>query len=207
MERFEIMSKYKVGEEMIEIDEGMKAEAKMMQETLREVKEQYKINNTLQVKYIDKNITPMKKIDGGDLVDIRVSRVFDCKYNYQTKKLEMTEKEFPYQYNQGDTIFFKLGFAMKMPPRKKANVYPRSGMFKNYGFLLTNSVGQIDNAFQGNADEWGAMMYCTRDGEINYDDRILQFEVVNRTMENIKFEIVENLQGEDRGGYSSTGIK
>lgn len=80
-------------------------------------------------------------------------------------------------------------------------------MFKNYGFLLTNSVGQIDNAFQGNADEWGAMMYCTRDGEINYDDRILQFEVVNRTMENIKFEIVENLQGEDRGGYSSTGIK
>lgn len=119
MERFEIMSKYKVGEEMIEIDEGMKAEAKMMQETLREVKEQYKINNTLQVKYIDKNITPMKKIDGGDLVDIRVSRVFDCKYNYQTKKLEMTEKEFPYQYNQGDTIFFKLGFAMKMPPRKK----------------------------------------------------------------------------------------
>lgn len=201
------MSKYKVGEEMIEIDEGMKAEAKMMQETLREVKEQYKINNTLQVKYIDKNITPMKKIDGGDLVDIRVSRVFDCKYNYQTKKLEMTEKEFPYQYNQGDTIFFKLGFAMKMPPRKKANVYPRSGMFKNYGFLLTNSVGQIDNAFQGNADEWGAMMYCTRDGEINYDDRILQFEVVNRTMENIKFEIVENLQGEDRGGYSSTGIK
>jgi dUTPase len=201
------MSKYKVGDEMIEIDDGMKAEARMMQEALREAKEKERINNTLQVKYIDKNITRMRKIDGGDLVDIRVSKVFDCKYNYQTKKLEMTEKEFPYQYNQGDTLFFKLGFAMKMPPNKKANVYPRSGMFKNYGFLLTNSVGQIDNAFQGNTDEWGAMMYCTRDGEISYDDRILQFEVVNRTMENIKFKIVENLQGEDRGGYSSTGIK
>jgi dUTPase len=202
------MSKYKVGNEMIETEDiGFKAEAKMMQETLRQVKEQERINNLLQIKYIDKTITPMKKIDGGDLVDLRVSRVFDCKYNYQTKKLEMAEKKFPYQYNQGDTLFFKLGFAMKMPPNKKANVYPRSGMFKNYGFLLTNSVGQIDNAFQGNTDEWGAMMCCTRDGEINYDDRILQFEVVNRTMENIKFEIVENLQGEDRGGYSSTGIK
>lgn len=161
----------------------------------------------VQVKYIDKNITPMKKIDGGDLVDLRVSRVFDCKYNYDKKDMDMTEMQFPYKYKQGDTLFFKLGFAMKMPPNKKSNVYPRSGMFKNYGFLLTNSVGQIDNKFQGDKDEWGAMMYCTRDGEISYDDRILQFEVVDRVMENVEFEIVEQLGEVNRGGYSSTGTK
>ena len=151
----------------------------------------------LQVRYIDKNITPMQKIDGGDLVDLRVSRVF--------KNGE--ETTFPCKYKFGDTLFFKLGFSMKMPPNKKSNVYPRSGMFKNYGFILTNSVGQIDNKFQGNEDEWCAMMWCTRDGEINYDDRILQFEVVDRVMENVEFEIVEQLGDFNRGGYSSTGVK
>jgi len=151
----------------------------------------------LQVRYIDKNITPMEKIDGGDLVDLRVSRVFK----------NGVETTFPCKYSFGDTLFFKLGFAMKMPPNKKSNVYPRSGMFKNYGFILTNSVGQIDNKFQGNDDEWGAMVWCTKNGEINYDDRILQFEVVDRVMENVEFEIVEQLGDVNRGGYSSTGVK
>lgn len=151
----------------------------------------------IQVKYIDKNITPMVKKDGGDLVDLRVSRVL--------KNGE--EVSFPCEYKFGDTLFFKLGFAMKLPTNMKANAYPRSGMFKNYGFLLTNSVGQIDNSYSGNDDEWGAMMWCTRDGVINYNDRILQFEVVERTMENVLFEEVETLDENNRGGYSSTGVK
>lgn len=151
----------------------------------------------LQVKYIDKNITPIEKKDGGDLIDLRVSTV----------KRNGVKESFPCKYKKGDSLFFGLGFALKVPYNKKSNVYPRSGMFKNYGFLLTNSVGQIDNSYSGNDDEWKAMMYCTRDGEINYNDRILQFEVVDRTMENIEFEVVDNLDEANRGGYSSTGVK
>lgn len=151
----------------------------------------------LEVKYIDKNITKLQKVDGGDLVDLRVSRVFK----------NGKEAVFPCEYNFGDTLFFKLGFAMKMPPEKKANVYPRSGMFKNYGFILTNSVGQIDNKYQGNEDEWCAMVWCTRKGVIDYNDRILQFEVVNRVMENVIFKEVDELVSSNRGGYSSTGVK
>lgn len=151
----------------------------------------------LKVRYIDKNLTKMTKIDGGDLIDLRVSTV------RRNARLEA----FPCHYKKGDVLFFKLGFAMQMPSNKKANVYPRSGMFKNYGFILTNSVGQIDNKFQGNDDEWCAMMYCTRDGEIGYDERILQFEVVDRTMEDVIFTEVEQLGDVNRGGYSSTGVK
>lgn len=151
----------------------------------------------LQVRYIDKNITPLIKIDGGDLIDLRVSTV----------KKNGEKVSFPCKYKAGDVLFFGLGFAMKMPPNKKANVYPRSGMFKNYGFLLTNSVGQIDNSYCGSEDEWKAMVWCTRDGEINYNDRILQFEVVDRVMENVEFEIVDKLEDDCRGGYSSTGVK
>lgn len=161
----------------------------------------------LKIKYIDQKMTKLVKIEGGDLVDLRVSRVFKCNYNHETKNMDMKEFEFPLQYKAGDTLFFKLGFAMQMPPSKKANVYPRSGMFKNYGFILTNSVGQIDNKYQGDKDEWGAMVYCTRDGIINYDDRILQFEVVNRVMENVIFTEVDQLGSNNRGGYSSTGVK
>ncbi len=151
----------------------------------------------LEVRYIDKNMTKLQKFEGGDLVDLRVSRVFK----------NGKEASFPCEYKFGDTLFFKLGFAMKMPHEKKANVYPRSGMFKNYGFILTNSVGQIDNKFQGNDDEWCAMVWCTRDGRIEYNDRILQFEVVDRVMENVQFIEVDRLSDENRGGYSTTGVK
>ena len=162
---------------------------------LEEVKEKDEME--LKIKYIDKNMTKLEKIDGGDLIDLRVSRVF--------KNGE--EVSFPCEYKFGDTLFFKLGFAMKMPKGKKANVYPRSGMFKNYGFLLTNSVGQIDNAYQGDDDEWGAMMWCTRDGVIDYNDRILQFEVVDAVMDNVVFTEVEKLGDINRGSYGSTGVK
>jgi dUTP pyrophosphatase len=151
----------------------------------------------LQVRYIDKALTKMQKINGGDLVDLRASRI----------EVNGEQRTFPCEYKFGDTVFVKLGFAMKMPIEKKANVYPRSGTFKNYGLLLTNSVGQIDNKYQGNNDEWCGMFWATRDGIMNYDDRILQFEVVDRVMESVEFELTEELGEINRGGYSSTGIK
>ena len=151
----------------------------------------------LQVRYIDKNLTKMEKIEGGDLVDLRASKIF----------INGEERTFPCEYKFGDTVFVKLGFAMKMPLEKKANIYPRSGTFKNYGLLLTNSVGQIDNKYQGNEDQWCAMFWSTRDGVMNYDDRILQFEVVDRVMEKTTFELVEELGDINRGGYNSTGVR
>lgn len=150
----------------------------------------------LKVRYIDENLTKMEKIDKGDLVDLRASRIF----------VNGEEREFPCEYKFGDTVFVKLGFAMKMPEGYKANVYPRSGTFKNYGLLLTNSVGQIDNSYQGNDDEWCAMFYSTRMGVIDYNDRILQFEVVPQAMNNVAFNFVEELNDINRGGYSSTGV-
>ena len=151
----------------------------------------------IQVRYIDKNLTKMEKIDKGDLVDLRVSKV----------KVNGEEKEFPCTYKFGDTVFFKLGFALKLPQGYKANVYPRSSTFKNYGLLLTNSVGQIDNSYSGDGDEWCAMFYATRNGVINYDDRILQFEISPQQMNSIAFEFVEELDETNRGGYGSTGTK
>lgn len=162
----------------------------------------------LQVRYIDKKLTRMEKIDKGDLIDLRASRIFSCNYNYESKDMDMKEVSFPYNYKQGETIFVKLGFALKVPEEYMSKVHPRSGTFKNYGLLLTNSEGQIDNSYQGNDDEWCGMFYATRDGVMEYNDRILQFEVVPRTMQGVKIDFVEDLGTvENRGGYSTTGVK
>lgn len=152
----------------------------------------------LKIRYIDENLTKMQKIEKGDLIDLRASKI----------SINGEAKEFPCSYKAGDVIFIKLGFAMEMPKGYKANVYPRSSTFKNYGLILTNSVGQIDNAYNGNNDEWCGMFACLKDGEMNYDDRILQFEVVRTTMDDVEFEFVEELESKvDRGGYGSTGTK
>lgn len=187
---------FKDPETIIRVDFEDGAKFWFNSEDIEEIEEE---NNEmeLKIKYIDKNMTKLTKMDGGDLIDLRVSRVI--------KNGE--EVSFPCEYKFGDTLFFKLGFAMKMPKGKKANVYPRSGMFKNYGFLLTNSVGQIDNSYCGSDNEWMAMVWCTRNGIINYNDRILQFEVVNAVMDNVKFTEVEELEDKNRGSYGSTGVK
>lgn len=155
----------------------------------------------LQIRYIDKNLTKMVKTEKGDFIDARVSKI------YSFVDGELIERSFPYEYKKEETLFFKLGFAMKMPDNKLGKLYTRSGTFKNYGFLLTNGTGIIDNSFQGNGDEWCAMVWCTRDGIVGYDERVFQFEVVDRPMENVTLIEVDDLGNNNRGGYSSTGVK
>lgn len=152
----------------------------------------------LEVRYIDEKLTKMEKVEKGDLVDLRASKI----------SVNGVDKTFPCEYKIGDVVFVKLGFAMKLPKGYKANVYPRSSTFKNYGLILTNSVGQIDNSYNGNDDQWCAMFACLKDGKMNYDDRILQFEIARTTMDDIEFEFVEKLENlENRGGFGSTGIE
>lgn len=155
----------------------------------------------LKIRYIDKKLTKMVKTEKGDFIDLRVSKV----YSFIDGK--MIEKSFPYEYKKEEILFFKLGFAMQMPENKLGKLYARSGTFKNYGFLLTNGTGIIDNSYQGNDDEWCAMVWCTRDGVVGYDERVFQFEVVDRPMENVNFIEVEDLGDNNRGGYSSSGVK
>ena len=119
----------------------------------------------LKVKYIDNNLTKMEKIEKGDLIDLRVSKV---KINNEPIEFEGQ----PIYYRAGDVVFVKLGFAMEMPKGYKANVYPRSSTFKNYGLILTNSVGQIDGSYCGDTDEWCGMFYALKDGKLEYGDRL-----------------------------------
>lgn len=104
----------------------------------------------------------------------------------------------------GDFKLISLGVSVKLPIGYKANVYPRSSTFKNWGVLQTNSVGQIDNSYSGTNDIWKYPVYATRDTIINKGDRICQFEIVP-VMPKVEIEEVGVLNDIDRGGFGSTG--
>ena len=128
----------------------------------------------------------LEKIHKGDLIDLR-----------SAADIEMKKGEFK---------LIPLGVGMKLPEGYKANVYPRSSTFKNFGVIMTNSVGQIDNSYSGDNDEWKFPALAMRDTVIHKNDRICQFEI-QKIQPEIEFIEVEKLDDTDRGGVGSTGTK
>ncbi len=108
--------------------------------------------------------------------------------------------------NKGDFKLIPLGFALELPKGFEAHILPRSSTFKNHGIIQTNSMGIIDNSYNGNEDYWFFPAYALRDTIIEKEDRICQFRIV-RQMEVVKVLFVNELQNENRGGHGSTGSK
>lgn len=141
---------------------------------------------TIKIKYFDKEIDKIEKNNKGDLIDLRAAETVEMK--------------------KGDFKLIKLGVGMKLPDGYKANMYPRSSTYKNFGIILANSVGQIDNSYSGDNDEWRFPAIALRDTVIHKNDRICQFEI-QKIQPEITFEEVEHLDEESRGGIGSTGTK
>lgn len=141
---------------------------------------------TIKIKYFDNEIDKIEKINKGDLIDLRAAETVEMK--------------------KGDFKLIKLGVGMKLPDGYKANMYPRSSTYKNFGIILANSVGQIDNSYSGDNDEWRFPAIALRDTVIHKNDRICQFEI-QKIQPEITFEEVEHLDEESRGGIGSTGTK
>lgn len=93
---------------------------------------------------------------------------------------------------------------MKLPDGYKANVYPRSSTYNNFGIVLANGVCQIDNSYSGNEDQWMFPAIALRDTVINKNNRICQFEI-QKIQSDLEFIEVENLDAISRGGIGSTG--
>lgn len=139
----------------------------------------------IKIKYFSQEIEKLEYIDGkSDWIDLR---------SRQDLTLE-----------KGGFYLIPLGIGMEIPKGYEAHIVPRSSTFKNWGILQVNSVGVIDNSYCGDNDEWMMAVYATRDTTICKNDRICQF----RIMENqprIHFQEVKALDGNDRGGFGSTG--
>lgn len=140
----------------------------------------------IKIKYFDKEIDKVEKISKGDLIDLRAAETVEMK--------------------KGDFKLIPLGVGMKLPDGYKANIYPRSSTYKNFGIIQANSVGQIDNSYSGDTDEWRFPAIALRNTVIHKNDRICQFEI-QKIQPEIEFIEVEHLDEVSRGGIGSTGKK
>lgn len=139
----------------------------------------------IKIKYFDDEMPHLELIKGkSDWFDLRAAETIEL--------------------HKGDFAMIPLGVAMELPDGYEAHVVPRSSTFKKWGILQTNHMGVIDCSYCGDNDQWMMPVLATRDVVIQKYDRICQF----RIMENqpaVSFDIVEHLDGNDRGGFGSTG--
>lgn len=157
----------------------------------------------IKVKMIDSKLDRLRYT--GDWVDIRVSSVSDI----NSPKEEIEQNRLMMRSNQvitiksGDVIKIAHGFALELPEGFEAIIHPRSSLFKKTGLIFVSS-GVIDEGYNGDTDEWFSVWKATRDAPIFYDQRIAQFRIQKKQPE-LKFNFVETLGNEGRGGHGSTG--
>ena len=143
------------------------------------------MNKTIKIKYHTDEIEKLRYIDGkSDWIDLRASEDVGLK--------------------AGEFKLISLGVSMELPKGYEAHVVPRSSTFKTWGILQTNSIGIIDESYCGDNDIWKMPVYATRDTTIHKNDRICQFRI-EKHQPVIKFKEVEHLEGEERGGFGSSG--
>lgn len=125
---------------------------------------------------------------------------------------------------KGRPSLVSLGVSMKLPSGCIAKIYDRSSTPKKHKVQLANSVGIIDNSYNSSKDIWKYQALTTRIGNgtetnIKAGTRICQFEICLSQRATVgqklkwlltsgyEFKYVDFLDGEERGGFGSTGTK
>ena len=110
------------------------------------------------------------------------------------------------ELHAGQFYLISLGISMQLPEGYEALVVPRSSTFKNWGILQTNSVGVIDEDYCGTDDIWRFPCFATRESNISKGDRICQFRIFKHQPP-LAMNMRAKLEGDNRGGFGSTGVK
>lgn len=161
----------------------------------------------IKIKYVNKDLPKLKFIDKGEWIDL-----------YSAKELSITSPKV----TKSNIVEFNgykipLNVCMQLPKHFEANIVPRSSSYRNYGILLSNNFGVLDNSYSGDNDEWSFDAIFLKKGLISVGDRIAQFRInVSQKApflvklkwlftSKIIFEEVTKLNNPDRGGFGSTG--
>lgn len=139
----------------------------------------------IKIKYHSDKIEKLRYIDGkSDWIDLRAAEDVEMKV--------------------GDFKLISLGISVKLPEGYEMIIAPRSSTFKNFGIIQTNSIGVVDETYSGDNDIIKMPVLAMRNTTIHVNDRICQFRIIKH-QPTITFDEVEHLDGEDRGGFGSTG--
>lgn len=130
------------------------------------------------------DVKPIEMMPNGDWVDLRAA-----------EDVNMWEGEYR---------LISLGVSMKLPEGYEAHIVPRSSTFRHWGIIQANHMGVVDNSYCGNNDIWKFPAIALRDTTIYKNERICQFRIVKK-QPTLKFNEVDKLTDEDRGGFGSSG--
>lgn len=138
----------------------------------------------IKIRIVRPGVTLPEKIQKGDWIDLRAAE--------------------DVHGATGEYKLIPLGVAMELPEGYEAIVAPRSSTYKLHGALLANSIGVIDESYKGNNDEWHFPALFMREGVVRKNERICQFRILKHQPE-LTFRVVPCLEGDNRGGFGSTG--
>lgn len=105
----------------------------------------------------------------------------------------------------GGFKYIPLCVSIELPKGYEALVVPRSSTFKRYGVIQANSIGVIDESYNGDGDVWHFPAYATRNTFIPAGTRICQFRIIKHQPD-IEFNFVKRFGNKNRGGLGSTGL-
>lgn len=142
-------------------------------------------NLVVKIKYHD-DIMPIEEFENGDWIDLRSAEDVEMK--------------------AGDIRLISLGVSMELPKGYEAHIIPRSSTWKKWGIIQLNHMGVIDNCYCGNNDIWKFPAQAIRDTIIYKNDRICQFRI-EKKQPKFRWDVVDHLDGKDRGGFGSTGTR
>lgn len=160
-------------------------------------------------------------IEKGDWIDLRAAETVSFKAPQAgVRKRETIDGEI---VSHRDVTFdfkiIKLGVAMQLPKGFEASILPRSSTPGKLGVICANSQAVIDNSYCGDEDEWRFPAIAFRDTTINKGERICQFRIqlsqkatiwqkLRWLFSNkIKLVSVDKLEGDNRDGFGTTGVK
>lgn len=100
--------------------------------------------------------------------------------------------------SKGGRILMPTGLAIAIPMGFAGFVVPRSGLALKHGITLVNTPGIIDSGYRGELKVVMINTDPTVDYLVTRGDRIAQLLI--QRIETIDWNVVDNLDGEDRGG-------
>lgn len=158
----------------------------------------------------------------GDCIDLRSAvdmHMYAPQSGILKRKTDSKGNELRYRNVEMETHYIPLGVAMELPKGFTARILSRSSTPRRLGLFTPNGLGFIDNTYNGEKDEWTYVCSPMRETSIKKGDRICQFEICLSQHASIwqklkwllssGIELVEvdELEGVQRGGLGSTGLR
>lgn len=112
--------------------------------------------------------------------------------------VDLYAREDAHLVRGGGRILVPTGIAIAIPEGYAGFVLPRSGLSLKHGVTVVNAPGLIDAGYRGELKVVMINTDPTTDYEVTRGDRIAQ--LVIQRVEEVTWQVVDSLDGFDRGG-------